>query len=231
MSDYQLLSKNQHRDIKINTNDQNCGFFHTRIAPALISEVNRLVADYPLFISKNSQTGEFVLVALLGFDENENLFVQNGEWLSSSVPLAFSRQPFLIDHSDGSVLIDMQSESISLTDGEALFDEAGETTAFLQNKLSLLETIYNGAQPTQDFINLLQQYNLLESVQLDITFADQSQQNFDGLYTISAEKLASLDDHKVVQMHRQNCLEVCYLIHHSLQHMPSLIARKNAKLS
>ncbi|MER2490401.1 SapC family protein [Catenovulum sediminis] len=229
-NDYQMLSKTAHKNLRVCESKLHDLQVATQIAPVLITEVDRLAAEFSLFFSKNSQTGDFVLVALLGFSDNENLFLADGQWQSSSIPLAFERHPFLIEQTDGSIFIDMQSPAVSTNEGERIFDDTDEASAYLQRKITVLEAIYNGAEPTQQFIKLLQEYNLLEPVKLDITFANQSQQSIDGLYTIASERLAGLAEQAMINLHKQNLLQPCFLVMHSLQHLQALIDKKNQRL-
>ena len=53
-----------------------------------------LVVHYPILFSKDAQTGQFYCGAMLGFDEGENLFLE--EWREREFyrPLNLQRGPF-----------------------------------------------------------------------------------------------------------------------------------------
>ena len=53
----------------------------------MLSEIARLVIEYPIVITKNGETGQFLCVALFGVDPQENLFWSGNRWNSYSVPL------------------------------------------------------------------------------------------------------------------------------------------------
>ena len=70
------LSKTEHRNVHINVDYSKQPEASTHVVPVLISELLSVTANYPTFLIKDSETGEFLLAALLGFAENENLFIQ-----------------------------------------------------------------------------------------------------------------------------------------------------------
>ena len=57
-------------------------------------EFPRLLAHYPIFFIKSQESGRFEPVALLGFDQGENLFFSNERWDVDYVPLQIMRHPF-----------------------------------------------------------------------------------------------------------------------------------------
>ena len=44
------------------------------LVPAVMSEFTNMAVHYPLVITKNADTGQFVVAAMLGFEAGENLF-------------------------------------------------------------------------------------------------------------------------------------------------------------
>jgi hypothetical protein len=53
-------------------------------------------SDYPIFYTKDKEKDVWQTVALLGFKDNENLFLGKGVWISRYVPLSIQRLPFYI---------------------------------------------------------------------------------------------------------------------------------------
>ena len=83
-------------------------------------EFRNIQSCYPIFISKSGETGEFFPIALFGFENNENLFLDENGWNAVYIPMMVERQPFLIGYQGASedelkpiVSIDMDSPKIS----------------------------------------------------------------------------------------------------------------------
>ena len=68
----------------------------TGMVLAFPSEYAELQREYPIFFRKDRDSGEWQSVALLGFEQHENLFLQDGRWNASYLPGAVARGPFLI---------------------------------------------------------------------------------------------------------------------------------------
>ena len=45
-----------------------------QLVPVVLSEFINLAIQYPIVLTKNGNTGQFVISAMLGFESNENLF-------------------------------------------------------------------------------------------------------------------------------------------------------------
>ena len=65
-----------------------------RFVPVVVGEFPHLVPHYPIFFSKDAQTGGFYCGAMLGIDEGENLFLTEGRSFDAYRPLNLQRGPF-----------------------------------------------------------------------------------------------------------------------------------------
>jgi hypothetical protein len=193
-----------------------------------------------LVLAKNGQTGQFVLAALTGFAPNENLLMQQGRWQGLYLPLQIQRQPFFVgkatpDADDYVVCIDMESPATGQNQplpagAELLFLADGRETDFYRQAKQRLVQLLQGEQQRDALIEMLLQYQLLQPMSLDITFADQSTTRLNGLYSIDSDKLAALMPEQVVQLHQQGHLAAIYAILGSAAQIYGLIARKNQQL-
>ncbi|MER2494065.1 SapC family protein [Catenovulum sediminis] len=226
ITDYQILSQAKHQQLCVKTGDTNYLHNHTHMAPVLLPEVDKLAAHFPLCFSHHGHADELVLVALLGFEEHENVCFQHGHWLTPEIPLAFARQPFLVDQSNGQIFVDVKNPSVNPNEGEPLFTDSGKPSEYLREKMALLEQIYQAAHPTQHFVSTLQEYGLLEPVKLGGKKLNVSHSTLNGLYTIAIDKLAGLNDDFVLHLFHLGLLQPCYLIQHSMQNIDKLIALK-----
>jgi hypothetical protein len=230
MSNIEALSKTQHKNVKINKNYSHLPAAQTHVVPILVTELLAAGAHYPLFLTKNAQTGDFVCIALLGFKESENLYIEQGDWQASHVPLTIARQPFHINQENKNIYIDTLSPWVAQEEGDAIFLENGDLTGYMENVIDNLSKIPAGAVETQSFINALAESSLIEPIELSATFNDNSSEKLDGLYTISREKLTNMQSEQLVSLHQSGVLEGAYIMLNSVEHVKTLISKKNKKI-
>jgi hypothetical protein len=235
-----VLNSLTHRDVRISAkrpSQENAALNAVSVIPR---EFPRLLAHYPIFFTKNSETGRFEPAALLGFQTQENLFFVDGLWDAAYVPLQIQRQPFLLiprraEESDGKpptldVAIDL-SQTVQSQDGERLFLEDGQATKLLQNITSMLSALVTGTKESYEFTGRLVELNLIEPVQIDIVFVDGSDTKLQGLYWIAAAALKALPAAQLAELRDRDYLEWMYFLMASISQVSSLVARKNRRLS
>ena len=129
------------------------------------------------------------------------------------------------------VTVDMDHPSVSQDEGEPVFLAHGGESPYLERVSSLLAAIQQGHEASQAFSKLLVGLELVESVNLEITFVDGSRQSLTGLYTIHEEKLAALSANGLEVLHQKGHLRDIYMMQASLPNLERLIQRKNQLLA
>ena len=233
MPTFVALNNQTHKYLKIDSAKIEAQGALERMVPVVLSEFLKLVVHYPIVLTKNVETGRFVCMALLGFEQQENLFWQNNQWQGIYTPLNILRQPFFIgqENENTIICIDSESQCITQTQGELLFTEQGEDTEFLRNVKIMLAELINGETQTQAFIRALLELKLLMPMSLDITFANQQEQRVQGLYTIDEEKLSALNGDAISTLHHKNYLQPIYTMLASLGQIYALIQKKNERIA
>ena len=134
--------------------------------PVVMSEFLKLIVHYPILFTKNSDTGMFNCVCLMGLQEGENLFWQHAAFNAIYIPLNITRHPFFVgDDETGKdqyvICLNKDSDSLSATQGEPLFNQDGSATPILdeaKQKLAALnakENRSNGlTNPNSDILEL-----------------------------------------------------------------------------
>ena len=193
------------------------------------AEFRDLQAHYPIVFRKTNDGLSFDAIALLGFQEDENLFLGNAGWDTLYVPLLIERQPFLIGNTGGELMmhVDLDSPRVSMTEGEPVFLPHGGNSDFLERMNSVLLSIHQGLQSAPSFISALMEHQLLESFVLDIELNDGSQNRLAGFYTINEEKLQHLSGAVLEQFNRAGYLQAIFMVIASLSNFRALIERKN----
>jgi len=235
MSRLAALNNAVHRYIRVNQEQVLAQAAQLSMVPVILGEFLKLCVQYPIVLTKNGATGQFTCVALFGFDKTENLFWTQGRWDAIYLPLQISRQPFFLgadgDPSQAAVCIDTMHPSVQQSQGEAIFDEHGAETPYLQKAKQMLATLLNGEEQTNQFIRKLLALELLRPMRLEIEFADRQKQQVQGLYTIDEARLKLLPGQTIAELHSLEYTGPIYTMLASLGHIYSLVQRKNRLLA
>jgi hypothetical protein len=228
MANHVLLNNVEHKDLRIiATRSAELGD-NVMSVLTFPNEFRNIQSHYPIVFRKGAD-GQFQALALLGFEENKNLFLNERGWDASYLPLMIERAPFLIGRADDQLVIhvDMDSPRVSRSDGEALFLAHGGTTEFLERMNSVLLAIHDGVESAPAFMGALLVHDLLESFVFDIQLANGSQNRLAGFYIINEEKLATMSGAALESLHKEGYLQSIYMAVASLSNFRALIERQN----
>ncbi len=237
MARHELLDNVTHKDVRIDRRfAPGCGY-DTQVARIFPLELGGLQAEYPLFLVRNVETGHYEPVALLGFEESENLYLDDGQWRARSLPLTIERLPFLIGFQQADeagspasgpvVHIDMDHPSVATDRGEPVFLPHGGESPLLERVNSVLASIHGGHQANEDFSRTLVGLDLIESLNLEVEFNDGSRHSLTGLYTINEDRLQQLNADSLGLLHGKGYLQHVYMLLASMPQLAVLIERKN----
>src|SRR5262245_23736433 len=93
-----ILTSDQHRSIAVDTRARPEYGDMVNRAIALSAEFNDLHREFPLLLRKPNEEPGFVAHAILGFEKDENLFVEGDRWTSTFVPATLARGPFSVGY-------------------------------------------------------------------------------------------------------------------------------------
>ncbi|MBH1663697.1 SapC family protein [Stenotrophomonas maltophilia] len=240
MARYEMLNNIAHRDLRVATGFGPEFGDAVGMVPAYPSEFAELQREYPIFLRKQAGSGEWQAVALLGFEQHENLFLQDGRWNASYLPGAAAKGPFLIgfqEHYIDGVLtreavmhVDLDHPRVNIDAGEPLFLPQGGNTPYLDHIAGVLRGIHDGSAFGAAMFAMLDESGLIQPVTLDVQITQHHRVSVNGLHGIDRERLALLDDSTLAALNRAGCLEGAYLMLASLHNMRRLIAEKQRRL-
>lgn len=225
-----LLNNVDHKDLRVVTRRGAAWGDNLMLALTFPAEFRTLQAHYPIVFRKTGD-GAFEPVALFGFQEGENLFLDEGAWDATDLPLSVERLPFLIGVSGDELMVhvDLDNPRVGSSEGEPVFLPHGGNTEFLERMNSTLLALHQGLQDVAGFTQALLQNELLESFVFDIELNDGSQNRLAGFYTINEERLAMLDGAVLERLNRAGYLAAIYFAMASLSNFRALIERKNRR--
>ncbi len=222
------LSKEAHRALKVDGRASAAYGDNVHFAQVTVNEFPLLVVHYPLFFSKDPNTGAFYCGAMLGIMEGENLFLREWEDREFYRPLVLQRGPFYAHGPE--LAIDLDHPRVGAEGGKPLFTAYGEPTRYLQSIIWAFQDMKPGIATTNFFVARLLELQLIEPVDIDVEFEDGSTHKCVGLYTVNQETLSRLPDPVVVELFRRGYLRLMHLMIASLKQFPALARKKNGRL-
>ncbi|MDP1026986.1 SapC family protein [Sphingomonas sp. KR1UV-12] len=194
-----------------------------------LSELPLAVADFPVCLAKDGQTGRFDLIALLSLTEPRNLFRIEGHWQSTYLPEGARLAPFRLSaHSDLGLAVDEAGDGWA-TDGEPLFAE-GRPSPALAAVRPALEALVADVDAARAMIARFAALDLIRAMTVVLGRGD-GEEALEGLYTLDPEGLATLADADVLDLYRCGFLSAASLMSASLAQVERLRQLHNATSS
>lgn len=237
MSNHQILNPGDHAELRIHGGAGSDFGDNVMACLTTPSEFRSVQAHYPIVFRRDISTGAFSALAMFGFENGENLFLDGGRWDARYRPMAQVIQPFLIGRaaSEGGVAqvhVDMNSPRISKNgEGTRVFDADGRPTPFLEAMATRLAALDEGYRQSPDFCAALERLGLLEPFTLDVPLDDGSRHSLVGYQIIAEERLAALDGAALGDLQAKGYLLPIFMAVASLSRFSDLVARKNARIS
>ncbi|MCY3838853.1 MAG: SapC family protein, partial [Gammaproteobacteria bacterium] len=201
MADFALLNNVDHQDLRVITERSWRAGDNARRAVTFPFEFRNVQAHYPILF-QNDAGGGYYPVALFGFEQGENLFLDDNGWHAGYIPAMIQREPFLIGYQESTddavgertrvLSLDMDHPRVNTKMGEPLFQPLGGRTPFLENAANLLETIYLGIEHNKAFVAALQEHDLLEALTFEIALQDGTRNQLIGFHCLVEEKVQAL---------------------------------------
>lgn len=235
MTDHQILNTSDHADLRIRTDagaDLGDAVMAALVVPA---EFRRLACEYPIVFRHDAASGGWSALALLGFEQGENLYLDGNQWDAQEKPLSLAVQPFLIGRAPGGdgpsqVHIDMTHPRIaSGEDGVRLFDQDGTPSPFLEAAIERLGQLDEGYQASGDFFAAAARYDLFEPFSMDVTLDSGTSHRLVGYALVNEERLAALEPGALTELHAAGHLAPLFMAVASLGNLGKLVRRKNRR--
>ena len=192
------ISKERHKDLHVRTGHDYGFASEVTAIPLLVSEFESASHEYPILFSE----ADNILTpgALVGLRDGENLFVTSDQgWDASYVPAFIRRYPFVLSHDEDSetftLCIDEGFSGCDLAgEGDALFDESGESSAFLQQMMDFASEYQREFQATRTFCDMLSSLDVLTEATVKFHLGDGQMQVIKGMLVVDDELLKYLPE-------------------------------------
>ncbi|WP_299793889.1 SapC family protein [uncultured Shewanella sp.] len=227
------LNNAEHSGISIIESNDFSRFSNEHLIPVLAQDFLPLATEFPIVFVKNTETGRFTPVAMMGLKIGVNLYCQDSSWHSNVTPLGFSNAPLsLMKTSEQSdevmVCIDLNSHLVVKEGGHRLFIDSKEQSEYLKKRTQALLDIDSFNQQTANICQFLSSLKLLEPKQLSLKLLNnKTVMNIDGIYVIDKERLNDLSDEDFLSLKNRGILPLIYAHQLSLQQFSRLIKKQN----
>ncbi len=226
------VKKEQHQKLKISTERNLAHAAKQHIIPVNAREFAQAATSYPVVFVKDPDSSRLRSVAMLGLEAGENLFYQKDIWNALYIPQSVGMVPFGLglDPDKEKTLttcIDLDSPFVGEDKEQALFDQQGEDTEFFKNIQESLGRLYENEVASERFVQEMVDSNLIQELELSITFASGEKKKLVGIFTINEQQLQDLSDEKVVDFHKRGLFVPMHAMLGSVGQINRLIQLRN----
>ncbi len=239
MTKHAILNNIAHKDLRVITRYGADFGDSVGTVPTYPTEYGDVQREYPIFFRKDPSTGEYQSIALLGFEKNENLFLEEGRWNASYVPGIVARGPFLIGFQEQQIEgelrkepvihVDLDHPRISQTEGQPVFLPQGGNSPYLDHVAAVLRGIRDGLEISKAMFAAFAELDLIEPVKVEIKLSAEEGYSLVGLHTINREKLAALDGASLEKLNKSGFLQGAFLVIASMNNVKKLMGMKQRK--
>ena len=240
MGQHVLLNNVDHHDLRLIT--RHGAAFGDSVNQTLVfpSEFHDIQRHYPIFF-RRTETGGFKSVALLGFDKDENLFLDGDDWNAAYVPAMHRMGPFLIGQpkpapgedlppdAEAMILVDADHARISRDQGQPLFLDHGGNSPALTQVTQLLQQVYAGEQASGHMFTAFLETGLLAPIEIEVKVDDRQSFILGEMLTISRDALHSLEGAQLQALNRAGFLALAFYVVASMANLGHMISLKNGR--
>jgi hypothetical protein len=207
------LNRDQHRPLKLRPDVKPWAFAAgSNMVPAVIEEFAVAARHLPVvFLPGPTQP---TAVFLTGLQSGKNLMVDaSGRWTGGYVPAYLRRYPFILGDVPGAdplICIDDTHPGFSSDEGEPLFEQDGQATQLLTDRIRLVNDFMASARRTEYLTKVLVELNLLRVVTVDVKQTNGQSISLNGLLAVDEGKLAALPDEAFLRLRREGLLGPIY---------------------
>jgi hypothetical protein len=96
MQKLESVNSEIHQNIKVTLEGELENNANVHMSHIVLMEFIEIAQYYPIFFSKDSDTGQFQPLALFGLSVDENIYQGSGLWKKCYLPLKIQSQPFYL---------------------------------------------------------------------------------------------------------------------------------------
>jgi hypothetical protein len=241
MTKHVLLNNINHQHTRVIT--QFSDKFGDNIASVMVypTEFMELQKEYPILFRQNPDTEKFHATALLGLQQNENLFLDpstDSGWAARYIPANIVRGPFLIgfqqnqndtEQKSAVIHIDTDHSKVNVEQGQPLFLEHGGNSNYLDYISKVLNIAHQGTALNDLMFGAFQEFELLEPVNIEFELDNGQKHRLTGNFSINESKLQALSAEQLEKLNKAGILPLAFAVIFSMTNIRKLIEIKNRR--
>jgi hypothetical protein len=226
------INKELHQNTKVSAKRDLSHVANQHIVPVTAAEFSQAASSFPVVFVKAPEAERYRSVVMLGLESGENLFYSEEKWKAIFLPQSVAMIPFSLglDPEKEKTLtscIDVDSPFVGEDKDNALFKEDGSETEFLTKIQESLGRLYENEVASEKFVKEITDNNLLQELEINLTFANGEQKKLVGIYTINDKKLQTLTEEQVLSFHKRGMFIPLHAMLGSVSQMNRLIQLRN----
>lgn len=201
--------------------------------PLSYAEFSLACHDYPIIFASGDQGKNMVAMAILGIEQQQNLFMQPDQtWdRSAYVPAYVRRYPFCMTR----VSVDGKEqperiacvEKRALSDrGDALYNDKGESLPMWENLRKLLFEYEADLARTEEMCHMVNDLGLLEPFGMQATPNQGAPLALSGMHRVNEQKIPELPADKLKELTKNGVLARIYAHLISMANFARLLERR-----
>lgn len=223
MPNFQAVSKTTHADKRWKLFSNYAFTSQDAVAPLVVDELPPALMHMPIAFIK--QQDQYALVAVLGLQAGQNLFVAtDGRWLGGYAPAVYRGSPFQLARTDDdqqALVVDADSGLVNDTEGEAFFDEEDKPTQRVRDIFDFLLKVQTSRALTQRICAVLAEHQLIQPWPINVK-DEAGERQVEGLYRIDEAAMNTLAPEAFEALRQSGALPVAYCQLLSMQHLQTL---------
>ena len=141
------LSRTEHGHLRINPALALSVAANVHLVPLTLSEIRTVASQFPVFLAKDGETGQFYPCALMGLEPHENLYWTGSALDADHIPLNLLRLPFFIggaDPAQAAICLDEHSPGVDANGPCAILEPDGSDTGYITTIHGILDRLAAG---------------------------------------------------------------------------------------
>jgi len=205
----------------------------THALPMSFTEITPASRDYPIAFSSSDGGKTFTLTAILGLQENQNMFLMDDGYWDRRVylPAYVRRFPFCMARvtRDGEVQgerVVCVDDSAITDEGDELFDDTGEALPAWSRIENFVTEYERDLMRAEEFCQMLAGLKLLEPISVTAELGDFTMQ-LAGLYRVNREALSDLSDEALRSLIKSDAMDAVFEHLWSLGNFQRMLSRRS----
>ncbi len=194
------------------------------------AELSKAICSLPVGFIK--QEDQFVLVALMGIEQNKNLFVgKDGSWLAGYLPALLRASPFTLASVNTGEKVLCVDDTVQMSignDGRPFFLEDKKPDESLIKAMEFLQAFDANRVVTLKAVNALNDAGLIKPWDITIKLTN-GPTRLEGLFGVSEAELNKVDKDTLIKLRDAGALVLAYCQMISTQHLEFLARLADAQ--